>query len=162
MHWFTKYFVVFALPPYIHCKTCGKLHTVTNLSWIFRLKTVFYWLVIDTLLRIVTFLICTEYDACSSSGEIFWLPQGYSIGSQDPAAHQHHCWRCRIRTRVLCPRSLLKMTEILENFLFPVLGDTNNGLLWSIVCLFTWKWAHKLHVWPMGHPPLPIYQQHAC
>ena len=61
----------------------------------------------------------------------------YSIGSQDPAAHQHHCWRCLIRTRVLCPRSLLKMTEILENFLFPVLGDTNNGLLWSIVCLFT-------------------------
>ena len=36
------------------------------------------------------------------------LPWDFILYQNDPAAHQDHCWRCRIRTRDLCPRMLTK------------------------------------------------------
>ena len=49
---------------------------------------------------------------------ILFLPQGKEPQSilslciitvhNDPAAHHNHCGRCRIRSRDLCPRSLVR------------------------------------------------------
>ena len=151
MHWFTKYFVVFALPPYIHCKTCGKLHTVTNLSWIFRLKTVFYWLVIDTLLRIVTFLICTEYDACSSSGCLRGIQYRFA-GSCSASA-----------SLLEMPDSNTgplpqKSSENDWNFGEFFVSSARRHKQWLVVVYCLFVYINTMY----GHPPLPIYQQHAC
>ena len=60
----------------------------------------------------------------------------------DPAAHQDHCGRCRIRTPNLCPRSQVRILlswRIIKNyakfFLFPFKTSKFKSTLWKIKIL---------------------------
>ena len=64
--------------------------------------------------RSIYTVLCRTYDMQCYYSFVSWggllstLPSGYTVLRSDPAAHQVHCGRCRIRIPDVCLRSRLR------------------------------------------------------
>ena len=87
------------------------------------------WRIRNNLMRIPLFILMRiririffVLDLCFASGvgfPLFSTLRFSTLFHNDPAAHQDHCGRCRIRTPNLCPRSLVRILlswRIIKNY----------------------------------------------